>query len=278
MLKYIKFFLLSIILLVLLYGIYSFYRSGSSESENPSLPTTEEGLRELEVSYLRAGIVSDEIIPYALIEVPEIRNIGTWSDSSGTYIISSLFPDQPLKSWGIRSEISIDYPYIPWDTIEYSWKFFMPEDFVSDTPLNRWWVLADWHDQPDRTKNQTWDDYPGNSAPIIIGYGNKDNTDMLSLSTWIANTEKGIEPRWLIPFEKGKWNSMRLVIHWSEGEDGIVELYFNDSNNPTIQTKGPNMLNSFQHYFKVGQYRHPEISTENHIFLRDISIKKLSIQ
>ena len=35
------------------------------------------------------------------------------------------------------------------------------------------------------------------------------------------------------------------------------------------------MHNGFQHYLKLGMYRHPKISTENRLDIRDVLIEKL---
>jgi len=40
-------------------------------------------------------------------------------------------------------------------------------------------------------------------------------------------------------------------------------------------TTGPNMHNGYQHYLKLGMYRHPAIATENRLDIRDVSIEQL---
>lgn len=227
----------------------------------------------LEEMYLRYAL-SEDIIQYANIEAPSIANIWTGTDEFGNYLTLKLIPNQPLKNNGIRAEISIDSPYQEGDTLEYRWDFKIPNDFVSDAPNNRWWVLADWHVQPDVTKGETWDNYIGKSSPIILWYGNIDWKDALSLSTWIHWSKIGIIPRGILTFTRDVWHTLKVVIKWSQSDDGEVMVYFDDSTEPMLSAKWPNMINWYQHYLKVGQYRDREISTENSISIKNISIKK----
>lgn len=38
--------------------------------------------------------------------------------------------------------------------------------------------------------------------------------------------------------------------------------------------KFPNLHNAYQHYLKLGMYRHPDIKTDNWIYLDDLTITK----
>lgn len=271
-----------VLIIIALVFIFAFIKhkvdqSYSSDSgsivNDPNIPTTEEGRRSLEEAYL-AYAVDRSLFPYALIEIPALRNIATSTDSFGKYLALSLFPGQELKNGGVRSEVSIDYPYKEGDTVEYSWEFRIPKDFTSDAPKNRWWVFANWHDQPDKNKGETWDTYQAHSAPIIFGYGSKEGKDFVSLSTGLDGSEKGIVPRGLIPITRDTWHSIRMVVTWSQTDTGRVIVYVDGSPSSSFDSKGPNMLNAYQHYMKIGQYRHPEIQAESTIHLKNISIVK----
>ncbi len=268
--------LLLVLVVLVILGIAAVKKShdNGQGDVSPNIPSTEEGLRALELSYLRTA-VDESIIQYSVIEIAGIENISTSTDEGKAYLALHLHPGQSKKNNGIRSEVSIDFPYKEGDTVEYSWQFRIPENFISDAPQNRWWVFADWHDQPDKNKGETWDTYVAHSAPIIFGYGYLNGKDQLSLSTGIDGSEKGIVPRGLIPITKNIWHSVRLVVRWSQKEDGSVKVYFDGATSPTLSATGPNMLNGYQHYMKVGMYRNPDIMTENTINLRNIAISKL---
>jgi hypothetical protein len=66
--------------------------------------------------------------------------------------------------------------------------------------------------------------------------------------------------------------TVRIV--WSRGAKGRAELRLDDSPKAVVSASGPNMHNDFQHYLKVGMYRHREIRGDNWIYLRDIAVKK----
>lgn len=246
----------------------------SKNNQDPSLPDSEEGRRELETQYLKAAL-SFDLIPYANIEVSAIKNILIGKEQEAEYLALSLFPNQAKKNSGIRSEISIDYPFQEGDVVEYSWQFRIPENFPSDAPKNRWWVFAQCHDQPDKNKGETWDSYTPHSPPIIFGYGNLNGKDKISFTSGLDGSEKGIEPRGTITLTKNIWHSIRFVVKWSQKESGEVNVYYDNSTTPTFFSKGPNMLNAFQHYFKLGQYRNAEINTENTVHIKNVSIKKI---
>jgi hypothetical protein len=218
--------------------------------------------------------VESNIVQYSGIEVPAIENIATSSDATGKFLSLSIFRGQAIKNKGIRAELSIDFPYKEGNTVEYSWKFRISKDFISDAPKNRWWLFADWHVQPDVSKGESWENFPSYSSPILIGYGNIDGKDLISLSTGIDGSKEGIIPRGLVPFTRDSWHSVRLVVTWSQKNDGVVKLYFDGSIKPTIETTGPNMFNAVQHYMKIGMYRNSDIDTNNTISIKDISIVK----
>jgi hypothetical protein len=274
------FIVVLIVVVTIFVVIFSKHKTDHSQQSNdsalvnePRIPVTEEGRRALEEKYLLYAMDS-YLLPYANIEISTINNIATSTDALGEHATLSLFPGQSLKNNGIRSQLSIDYPYKEGDIIEYSWEFKMPENFISDAPDNRWWVFADWHDQPDINKGETWETYQAHSSPIIFGYGNLEGKDFISLSTGIDGSAEGIVPRGLMPFKRNTWHHIRMIAKWSQEADGRVRVYFDGENKPLFDVSGPNMLNAYQHYMKVGQYRHPEIQTENTIAIKNISIMK----
>lgn len=245
------------------------------QDTDQQIPHTPEEQRQLEETYLLQAVDPD-LLPFAHIEIPSLDNIATGSTIEGTHLDLMLFPDQEKKNSGIRSEISIDYPYHEGDTIEYSWQFKIPADFENDYPSNRWWILADWHDQPDPTLGETWDAYDSSSTPIIFGYGFDNETDLLSLSTGSRNSPEGIVFRGLVPISREIWHDIRMVVTWSQEADGRVTVYFDNEPEPSFDVRGENMVNGYQHYMKVGQYRHPEIKATSKISLRNIQIKTIT--
>lgn len=241
------------------------------QNNTEGMPITQKELRALELSYLRAAISQENILDYAHLEVPSLENINIKSENGTSYLALRTYPGQPLKNNGIRAEISIDYPHKEGDVVRYSWQFRIPENFQSDTPQNRWWIMGQWHDQPDITKGETWDTYNSTSPPIGFGYGIIDGKDMLS---FIYGRDQ--KPIGLIPLTRDVWHTIIVDIIWSQNENGRAKVFFDDAINPILETTGQNMLNSYQHYFKIGSYRHKDISVDSTINLRDIIIKTVN--
>jgi hypothetical protein len=223
-----------------------------------------------EKEYL-AAVLPPELIRYAGIEVPSQENICILSDDSGRFLEFRLVPGQAKKNNGIRAEISVDYPFKVGEVVRYRWKTRLPQDFQGDDPQNRWWVMGQWHDQPDRTKGETWQGFPGRSPPVSFNYGRLDGKDYLSLLVGSPN----MKSVGLLPVTRGAWHSIEAVIRWSPGADGKVAVFFDGSKAPAITGSGPNMHNGFQHYLKLGMYRHPGIATENRLDIRDVLIERL---
>lgn len=226
-------------------------------------------LREMELKYLEAA-VAVELLDFSHIEIPALENIKIVQHNQENYLGLRTYHGQPLKNKGVRAEVSIDYPYMPEETLTYSWSFLIEKDFPSDAPLNRWWLFADWHDQPHRTKNEGWDGFPSRSPPVAIGYGIIDNKDALAL-VYGSPDSRTIGT---VNFSRGQWHRVSVQITWSQHKKGQIKLYLDNSTQPVLSAVGANMHNDFQHYLKVGSYRHPDIKGDAWVYIRDIQIKK----
>ena len=231
-------------------------------------PSAEPALDDKE--YLRA-VLAPDLVRYAGIEVPSAENIRILSDERGSYLEFRLVPGQARKNNGIRSEISVNFPFKVGDVVRYQWKMRLPEDFQADDPQNRWWVMGQWHDQPDRTKGETWQDFPHRSPPVSFNYGRENGQDYLAL---MAGSPK-MKSIGRLSLKRGIWHSIEVIIQWSQGADGKVAVHFDGSKDPVVSGTGPNMHNGYQHYLKLGLYRHPGIATENRLAIRDVFIEKL---
>ncbi len=49
-------------------------------------------------------------------------------------------------------------------------------------------------------------------------------------------------------------------------------MYLDDMDKALLTAEGANLHNRFQHYLKLGMYRHPEIMSRNSIHIRQLSI------
>lgn len=220
--------------------------------------------------YLEA-VLPAELIRFAGVEVPSPENIRIHSDGDGRYLEFRLIPGQALKNNGIRAEVSVNYPYQTGDIVRYRWKMRLPEDFKPDEPQNRWWVMGQWHDQPDRTKGETWEGFPANSPPVSFNYRREQDKDYLSM---LVGSPR-MKSFGLVPLTRGVWHSLDVNIQWSQGAEGKVAVFLHGAKKPVVTATGPNMHNGYHHYLKLGMYRHRQISTENSLGIRDVSIEHL---
>ena len=219
--------------------------------------------------YLEAIVEQPELMDVAGFELVSIDSINL-INGANSYVGLRLYPNQPKVNNGKRAELSFDYPFSPDDTILYDWKVMLPSEFPSDAPSNRWWVMAQWHDQPDVSKGETWDNFPPHSPSILLGYGMLDGQDYFGFSYGAG----ALDDIGLIPVTRGEWLRIRVEIHWSQGTNGSAKLYLNDNADPLFVVHGPNMFNAYQHFFKIGQYRDPEINTDNTVYIDDVNITK----
>ncbi len=231
--------------------------SSSRGNENPVTQSEKEEI-------LSVLISDTDVRAYARIEIPAQRNVTVFDD----YISLNLFGVQDLLHNGIRSEVTVDYPFSEHDTVIYEWEVMIPLGFLHDAPDNRWWDMGQWHDQPDLTLGETWADLPGRSPSVSLHLKFYDG------KYYFAPRYMSVEPPVdeLIEIEPGVWIKLKFKIRWSQEDDGYLKIWIDDEEIPHIHYTGPNMHNGYQHYLKVGMYRHLDIATDNTVNLRSLHI------
>lgn len=232
--------------------------------------SSDPAMRERELAYLRC-LMPEALLSYANLDVPGIENITAVRDeTAGPHLEFRLFPGQRKLHGGIRAEASIDFPFQEGDTIRYAWEFRVAPDFQPD-PDNRWWIMGQWHDQPNVTTGETWKGFPSRSPPVLLGIGQWQGRLAFGFEYGPTQDQK-LGPFFIKPSE---WHRIALVIHWSQGQEGKAALYVDDLDRPAAEARGPNMHNAMQHYLKLGMYRHPGIQTDNRIAFRSLDIRKV---
>ena len=209
-------------------------------------------------------IEDDGVREFAETELLSDRNYTIHDD----FLSLHLFAGQDLLFNGVRSEVTVNFPFTEHDTVVYEWEIMIPCDFNHDSPQNRWWNMGQWHDQPDLTLGQTWADLPARSPVMSLHLKFYDG------EFYFAPRYMHVEPpsRDLVAITPGEWMKLRFEILWSLEDDGYMKLWIDDQSDPHIYYTGPNMHNAYQHYLKLGMYRHPDIATDNTISLRNLNI------
>jgi len=148
----------------------------------------------------------------------------------------------------------------------------LPAEFATDAPRNRWWLIAQWHDQPDRDRGETRDGHPERSPSIALSIAEDSESNELRLIlNYRIATMRNFAP---VSLERGVWHNVLALVTWSTGNSGRVAVYFDDMEKATLPAEGANMHHPFQHYLKLGRYRLPEIKTRSSIHIRRLSIAK----
>ncbi|CAN5302227.1 hypothetical protein BH11PSE10_BH11PSE10_05900 [soil metagenome] len=226
--------------------------------------------RELEVAYLNT-VVSPNLVNYAHLDAAGTSSLEALRDGAGPFLGLRTYQGQPLVNSGVRAEVSVDYPFVQGKTVRYSWRFGIRQDFISDSPNNRWWLFGDLHDQPNPNRGETWTGFPAHSPSVGFGYGQINGQDYLALLYGVPNPATVA----LIPFARGVWHSVVAEITWSQNANGRIALYLDGSKTP-VQTQGANMYNDYQHYLKLGSYRDPGIAGDTWVYVRDVKIETLN--
>lgn len=178
-----------------------------------------------------------------------------------------LGPDTKPVYGGNRSEVAVDFPFREGDTVRYSWQMKLPSDFVGD-PLNRWWLLAQWHDQPDKRVGETWANFKGaGSPPVALYVAQRDGVPGLGIVFY------GNDKRSWVAVPLGVWLTVSVTTHWSTQADGMVSFHIDEIPDLDLQLPGRNMSNTYQHYLKFGQYRHSLNKIDSIVFYKNLKIR-----
>lgn len=213
----------------------------------------------------KIGLASS-LVSTSNLEIPECVNLSVGDD----YIAFILNNTNRKLNNGIRSELAIGYPYLEGDVVHYSWSMLLPSESFPQGDFDKWWLVAQWHDQPDPKLGETWSSFKSQSPPVAIYVERRGGDVGIGLSK-----SKGVKVTWgKVPLDK--WLNVEVLIKWSTANDGFVDLNVSNLNMPSLRQsfQGSNMNNSYHHYFKVGQYRHPDYSIKSQVLVKNISFSK----
>lgn len=227
--------------------------------------------REKELEFLQV-LVPEPLLPHARLEVPSLNNIERRQEGTVHHLSLHLFPGQAKLHNGIRAEVTLDPPHREGETLRYEWHFRLPPDFQSDAPQNRWWIIGQWHDQPDQTKGETWEGFPSRSPPLLVGLGEISGRMALGIEYGPTQAQKH-GPLYI---DRGVWHHIAFIIHWSQKDDGSAQVFLDDMQQPVVTFHGRNMHNGYQHFLKLGMYRHPGIDQASTIQLSRLNVIRIS--
>lgn len=198
------------------------------------------------------------------MEIPTCANIHLMAD----YVGFVLNEQNQVMHNGVRSEVLFDYPFNEGETVEYRWSVMFPSASPPGGRADQWWLIAQWHDQPDLRRGETWASLKPQSPPVAIYVERR--AGVLGMG---VTGLKGRKLSWS-PVPLDTWLEMRVSILWSTKNDGLVTVQVPNQPRLGFLSRGVNMLNTYQHYFKVGQYRAPSATVFSVVYVKNISITK----
>ncbi len=205
------------------------------------------------------------LLPFLNLEVPSCSHIKL-HDGYAEFILTT---DNIKINNGVRTEIAIGYPFTEGDTVEYRWSIMLPEADGPGGNTRQWWLIAQWHDQPDPRRGETWTNFKSQSPPVAIYVEKRDDVVGIGLQGLL-----GKKLSWT-PAPSNTWLDLTATIRWSTTGYGSVKLSVAGHPEFNFISYGKNMLNNYQHYFKAGQYRSPDVIRNSVIYLKDINFRKL---
>ncbi len=191
-----------------------------------------------------------------------------------------------VTNGGNRAEISANDSDPVCQEAWTSWRFMIPADFQDAAPEDlRWQVIAQWHDQPDTSRGESWEGYPNNSPMISLNYGVYDAIydselsaaglpDTLTPGDPFVVMNYGVagdlSPVGAAAITKGEWHEVVAHTSFALDASGFAGVWIDGEPLPHGgggYARGRNMYNRAPAYLKLGIYRNPEIRTTNSIHL-----------
>lgn len=155
----------------------------------------------------------------------------------------------------------------------YGWSFLIPVEYADVRVEERkFQIIGQWHDQPDRERGETWDNFPANPPPIAINYAIPDGVPTIGLNYGLGEKRRLVGQA---EIGKGRWHDLLFRIRWSRGEDGFVQAWVDErpltGGGPVY---GPNMYSRMPNFLKLGLYRQSGINTTNVVYFDEVHIAR----
>lgn len=213
--------------------------------------------------------VDKKLLSQVSVEIASCDNVSVHDG----YVGFILNEKKDVIHSGIRSEVSIDFPFSEGETVEYRWSIMLPKNDFAGAKINRgeWWIIGQWHDQPDPYLGETWSTYKASPPPVAVYIETRNGVLGIGLQTMRNKVFK--KHNW-VPIPLDVWINLDVTIHWSQAELGFVSLRIDKEAQHDVISLGSNMLNNYQHYLKLGQYRSPRFEKKSVIYIKDVQINQ----
>ncbi len=166
---------------------------------------------------------------------------------------------------GERSESAFFPFYQVGDTVTYDFTFKLRKSPAFFSGWSDEWVLfAQWHDQPDPSKGETWATFSKNSPPLSYQLFFDDGLKVGIISR---------NHQFSFPVELDMPVTCSTTVTWQYPDNGNVQGFCTQGDNTyPFGFNDVVMLNDYYHYFKFGLYRKKSINDFMSIELNELSI------
>lgn len=211
-------------------------------------------------------LVADTAVNIKLVSTP-VRK-GNFS------LKNTLLPDDFIFN-GYRSELAI-YNCAKYKTeVFYGFSFMIDSNYTN----HEFNLICQWQDQPDYLQGENWEPSPnlhGSSPPLALVYVNGSLELRMNDSPNSNNSTFLIGNSQLI--NKSQWYDIVAHIYWNDDNTAFAEFWLNGNfitlfNGTDNKYYKRNLFNRAGNYFKFGQYRGKEnTSNTNIIYFDEVKI------
>ncbi len=193
----------------------------------------------------------------------------------GNYaLMNTLRPDDYINN-GYRSELAVFNCAKFKSEVFYAFSFMIDTNY-SDQAYN---LICQWQDLPYYEQGESWEPDPnlrGSSPPLALVYVN--GTIELKMNENPRSSNKTFLVGNAQPINKGQWQDVVAHIYWRDNKKAFMEVWLNGNlitpfNGKDNKYYKRNLFNRAGNYFKFGQYRGKDkTSNTNIIYFDEIKI------
>jgi hypothetical protein len=189
----------------------------------------------------------------------------------GNYALKNTLRPEDYINNGYRVELAM-YNCAKYKTEVYYAFSFMIDTNYSDPEFN---LICQWQDLPNYVQGETWEPMPilrGSAPPLALVYA--DEVLVLKMNENPGSNDETFQVGEEQSITKGQWYDVIAHIYWSDDNTAYMEITLNGNyitpfNGTDYKYYKRNLYNRAGNYFKFGQYRGKDPSSNTNIIYFD---------
>ncbi|AXR06867.1 heparin lyase I family protein [Salinimonas sediminis] len=171
---------------------------------------------------------------------------------------------------GYRSEVAIFDRFELGSKVKYI--FTLTVNKISQKTItqdNSWFIVAQWHDQPNKELGETWSSFPKRPPPLSFGIDYKKGYKL-----YFKSEKNYID----MDIRLGSTIFCAVEIEWIFSKDGAISGKCRTGiDNMKFSFKDRTMHNRYYHYFKFGIYNGPTVKGKNEVTFKNLNINPIEV-